>query len=126
MPRALRQWTVFLALCFAVAGTMMTRMLMVHPDWLIAAAVGTTLGCLVLLFAPRTAFAAVASDGKLTYGFDRRPNLTFDLRAAKDFTFIATGMLQGVGVAVPLDAVTFLHRKGLSFRSLSRQSAGLD
>jgi hypothetical protein len=125
MPRRLRLWTCFLALCFAIGGAALARMLMLEPNWLAAGATGLVLGGMVLLFAPRTAFASVDAAGIVSYGFDRRPNLSFALSAAREFTRVRAGMLSGIGVGIEPEAVTFLHRKGLSLRTMTKQRAGL-
>lgn len=121
--RALAAATV-LALVTGAGAAGLTRLLMLEPDWRIAGGVGVALAVALLLTVARGAVAHLDAEGNLHFGFGI-PNLRVPLAAITGWRPVRTGALVGIGAAVDPARVTFLNRKGLSYRSLERYRRGL-
>jgi hypothetical protein len=122
---------VAIALVFAVTcgalGGWLTRSLdsTPHPGWSLPLGVGAAIAGLVVFLALRGSRLRISGDGTATYSLHGRPNLAFDLRMASGLRPVARGALHGLGCDLPVEAVRFLHRSGISPEQMRRWRADL-
>jgi len=114
-----------LAVAFALGSTLLCRMLMTEPSWLVAGAVGTALGLLVMLQVWSGATVRIGEDRILVYRLRGVDMISVPLDRIEGITYIRTGALIGVGIQCPSAALTFLSRKGPSLRQVNAWQAKL-
>lgn len=107
----------------AVGGWLL-HLLMVRPDWRVAAGVGAFLCLMVLAGLGRGAFAQVDKQGLLRYGFGS-PSLEVPLSDCTGWRLVRAGALAGVGIRVDPLHVRFLSRKGITRRRIAEQAKAL-
>lgn len=114
-----------LACAFAIGSTLLCRMLMTEPSWLIAGTVGTALGLLLMLQVWSGATVRVGADRILIYRLRGVDMISVPIDQIAGLTYIETGALIGVGIQCPSAALTFLSRKGPSLRQVDAWQAKL-
>jgi hypothetical protein len=117
--------TIVLGLALMAGSAGLLHLLMARPDWRIGWAVGLFLGGYLVLTVARGSFAEIGADGRLIFGWGRTANLRLDLRSVAAVRVVSSGLLAGVGLAVPIAQVEILHRKGLSRRKMRDMESGL-
>jgi hypothetical protein len=100
------------------------HLLMLRPDWRIAAGVGGILCIAVLASIGRGALVQVDGQGILRFGFGT-PNLEVPLSDCSGWRLVRAGALTGVGMRVDPDRIRFLNRKGISRRRIEEQARTL-
>ena len=109
-------WVLVLGFLFACGSALLVPMLMTTPDPVLAAATGLGLSLVLVFSLCQGSTVRVERGARLIYALRGQDCVAVDLRRVTGFRYIATGALSGIGVEVPLDALTFLSRKGVSRR----------
>jgi hypothetical protein len=86
----------------------------------VAALVGIAIAWIIPASAGRGSTTAVDEHGIVHFGFGAQPSLSFPLTAASNLHPVAGGLVRGTGLIIDPQAVTFHHRKGLSFATMRR------
>ncbi len=123
-----RRMVVFasmLSVVMAAASVALINLLLVEPSPWISWPTGIVLGGLILQQVAQGAAVRIDGAGVLTYALRGKDNLVVDLHAVNAVRFVATGALQGVGLAVDPAAVTLMDRKGVSRAMLEAWHAEL-
>jgi hypothetical protein len=109
-------WAIVLGIVLATVSALMIQMLMLQPDPIIAGVVGGLLGLALVGTLYQGAGVRVEHDARLIYSLRGHPSVVVDLRRVSGFHFVKTGVLSGIAVECPLEALTFLSRKGVTRR----------
>jgi hypothetical protein len=109
-------WSIVLGVLLATASALLVQMLMLQPDSITAGVVGGLLGLALVGTLYQGAGVRIESDARLIYSLRGHPSVAVDLRRVTGFRFVQTGVLSGIAVECPLEALTFLSRKGVTRR----------
>lgn len=109
-------WVIVLGVLLATASALLVQMLMLQPDPVTAGAVGGLLGLGLVGTLYQGAAARVERGARLVYSLRGHDTVAVDLRRVTGFRYVQTGVLSGIAVECPLDALTFLSRKGVTRR----------
>ncbi len=118
-------WISVLGLVLAGGSALLVQSLMVEPSPWLATAIGAGLGLFLVLSVGQGTTVRIETGARLVYALRGQDSVVVDLRRVVGFRPIASGMLNGIGVEVPLDALTFVGRKGVSRRQCEQTQAGL-
>lgn len=125
----MRIWSWILAAGIAVVASVIAYGLQLQPGpiW-VSVAIGIAIGLIVPLSIGTGASVWITRDGTLWYGFGRRAQWTAPLAATSGWRPIHAGFLHGLGAEIQQSEVTFLHRKGISFVTMTgwRKKLGVD
>ncbi len=109
-------WSGFLGFLFLGFSTLLIPHLM-DGNWywyLVGAGIGSLLAAMLLHSVWSGSRCRVDHNGICTYGFGNRDNLQFPLASVRQWQHIRSGFLNGIGVAIELEQIQILHRKGIS------------
>ena len=109
-------WVLVLGILLASASALLVQMLMLQPDPITGGIVGGLLGLTLVGTLCHGSAARVERGARLVYSLRGHDTVVVDLRRVTGFRFIETGALAGIAVECPLDALTFLNRKGVTRR----------
>ena len=115
-PGRMLAWVIVLGLLLATASALLVQMLMLQPDPIIGGLVGGLLGLILVATIFHGSGVRIEHDARLIYSLRGHDTVCVDLRRVTGFRFISTGVLSGIAVECPLDALTFLTRKGVTRR----------
>ena len=113
-PRRLVIASWVIALLFTILSTLLIGALLIDRAYLAGFIVSASLALIIPASIARGATVEI-DDGALRYGFGQRPYCQVPLSAITGLRRVDAGLLSGVGLAVPLDQVEILHRKGVGF-----------
>lgn len=109
-------WVLVLGVLLATASALLVQMLMLQPDPITGGIVGGLLGLTLVGTLCHGSGVRVERGARLVYSLRGHDTVVVDLRRVTGFRFIQTGVLAGIAVECPLDALTFLTRKGVTRR----------
>lgn len=109
-------WVVILGFVIATVAAVMVQMLMLQPDRITGGIVGALLGVTFVGMLCQGAGTRVEAGAKLVYALRGHDCVIVDLREVTGFRWLQTGPLAGIAVDCPLDALTFVSRKGITRR----------
>ncbi len=107
-------WIVILGALLGGGSATLVSCLLIDHDPLLATAVGAGLGLFLVLSMLHGSRVRVERGGRLLYALRGHDCVAVDLRRVTAFRQVQTGVLSGIGVEAPLDALEFLSRKGVS------------
>jgi hypothetical protein len=123
-PRRFLAWAALLGLGLGLGSAALIHGLMADPTWWVGLPVGLVLGALVPASVAGGSHVRVA-DGVLTYGLRGTDCVALPTSAITAVIPVHTGALQGLGLQAPLDALTFVGRKGPTLRTCEAHHAAL-
>lgn len=115
---------ITIGLLVGLAGGCLLYLLMLRPNWFMAAGVGVFLCAAVLVSIGRGAMAQVDDQGTLRFGFGS-PNLEVPLSDCSGWRLVRSGALVGIGIRVNPDHIRFLNRKGISRSRIVEQDTAM-
>ncbi len=109
-------WVVLLGLALALAATLLLQHLLITPDVMLSGCVGAGLGLFLVLSLAHGATTRIERDARLVYALRGHDSVVVDLAQVRGFRVIRSGALAGIGIEAPLEALTFVSRKGVTRR----------
>ncbi len=118
-------WVLGLGFLLAAFSTALIRSLMIVSDPLLGGAVGGAVGLFLVFSLYQGSSVRVERGARLVYSLRNHDCISVDLRRVNGLRHVSTGVLAGIGLACPVDALTFLSRKGPSRRHCEATHAHL-
>ena len=109
-------FALLLGLLLAGGSAVLISSLMVERDSVLAGAIGAGLGLFLVLSLGQGATVRVERGARLVYALRGHDSVVVDTTRITAVHHVATGALSGIGVVCPLDALTFVSRKGVTRR----------
>jgi hypothetical protein len=109
-------FAILLGLVLAGGSTLLISSLMVERDPILAGAIGAGLGLFLVLSLGHGASVRVERGARLVYSLRGHDSVVVDTTQITNVRHLSTGALSGIGIECPLDALTFVSRKGVTRR----------
>ena len=109
-------FALLIGLILAGGSAVLISSLMVERDPVLAGAIGAGLGLFLVLSLCQGSTVRVERGARLVYALRGHDSVVVDTTRITDVRHVATGALSGIGLVCPLDALTFVSRKGVTRR----------
>jgi hypothetical protein len=109
-------WAILLGFAMALGSALLLQHLLISPDPWLSIGVGLGLGVFLVASLAHGASARIESGARLVYALRGHDSVVVDLTRVTDFRYLSSGALAGIGIVAPLEALTFVSRKGVTRR----------